>query len=98
MIRTLCLAALRTFPFFQNMFRKDERSVGAESAGPGGKKDPAAREKGKKRTKTKIFEAYCTDLDTKGADGQLDNVIGHDEEILPGSADSGTAGRKTTPA
>ncbi len=55
----------QTFPFFQNMFRKDERSVGAESAGPGGKKGPAAREKGKKRTKTKIFEAYCTDLTQK---------------------------------
>ena len=45
----------QTFPFFQNMFGKMNGASEAESAGPGGKKDPAAREKREKRTKTKIF-------------------------------------------
>ncbi len=48
---------------------------------PAEKKDPAAREKRKKEPKRKIFEAYCTDLTQKARDGQLDNVIGRDEEI-----------------
>lgn len=40
---------------------------------------PDKREK--KAPKRKFLEAYCTDLTQKARDGQLDRIIGRDEEI-----------------
>ena len=43
-----------------------------------GKKDPRAKEKGKKR---KFLDTYCENLTEKARDGRLDRIIGRDKEI-----------------
>lgn len=42
------------------------------------KKDPKAKEKGKKR---KFLDTYCENLTSKASAGKLDNIIGRDKEI-----------------
>ena len=42
------------------------------------KKNPRAKEKGKKR---KFIDTYCENLTDKAKNGQLDNIIGRDKEI-----------------
>ncbi len=42
------------------------------------KKDPRAKEKGKKR---KFLDTYCDNLTEKAKDGRLDRIIGRDKEI-----------------
>ena len=44
----------------------------------GEKKDPRAKEKGKKR---KFLDNYCENLTQKARDGRLDAIIGRDREI-----------------
>lgn len=48
---------------------------------PAEKRTRRPEKKGKKEPKRKFLEAYCTDLTQKARDGQLDNIIGRDEEI-----------------
>ena len=43
-----------------------------------GKKNPRAREKGKKR---KFLDTYCENLTAKAQEGRLDRIIGRDKEI-----------------
>lgn len=68
----------QTFPFFQNMFGKMNGASGQNPQDPAEKR---TRRPEKKEPKRKFLEAYCTDLTQKARDGQLDNVIGRDEEI-----------------
>ena len=71
----------QTFPFFQNMFGKMNGASGQNPQDPAEKGTRRPEKKGKKEPKRKFLEAYCTDLTQKARDGQLDNVIGRDEEI-----------------
>ena len=71
----------QTFPFFQNMFGKMDGASGQNPQDPAEKRTRRPEKKGKKEPKRKFLEAYCTDLTQKARDGQLDNVIGRDEEI-----------------
>lgn len=71
----------QTFPFFQNMFGKMNGASGQNPQDPAEKRTRRPEKKGKKEPKRKFLEAYCTDLTQKARDGQLDNVIGRDEEI-----------------
>ncbi len=50
----------------------------AEETQEGDKKDPRAREKGKKR---KFLDNYCENLTEKARAGKLDDIIGRDREI-----------------
>lgn len=65
----LCRAAPGTFPLGIFASRKKE---------DGEKKDPRAKEKGKKR---KFLDNYCENLTQKARDGRLDAIIGRDREI-----------------
>ena len=71
----------QTFPFFQNMFGKMNGASGQNPQDPAEKRTRRPEKKGKKEPKRKFLEAYCTDQTQKARDGQLDNVIGRDEEI-----------------
>ena len=71
----------QTFPFFQNMFGKMNGASGQNPQDQKKKRTRRPEKKGKKEPKRKFLEAYCTDLTQKARDGQLDNVIGRDEEI-----------------
>ncbi|MDD3192699.1 MAG: ATP-dependent Clp protease ATP-binding subunit [Oscillospiraceae bacterium] len=71
----------QTFPFLQNMFGKMNGQPGQEPQNPPGRKAKHSDSKEKKAPKRKFLEAYCTDLTQKARDGQLDNIIGRDEEI-----------------
>ena len=71
----------QTFPFFQNMFGKMNGASGQNPQDPAEKRTRRPEKKGKKEPKRKFLEAYCTDLTQKARDGQLDNIIGRDEEI-----------------
>ena len=63
-----------TFPF--GIFGGGRQQLaGAEEAQ---KKDPKAKEKGKKR---KFLDNYCENLTAKAHAGKLDNIIGRDREI-----------------
>ena len=48
------------------------------TAGRTDKKDPRAKEKGKKR---KFLDTYCENLTGKAQEGKLDQIIGRDKEI-----------------
>lgn len=71
----------QTFPFFQNMFGKMNGASGQNPQDSAEKRTRRSEKKGKKEPKRKFLEAYCTDLTQKARDGQLDNIIGRDEEI-----------------
>ena len=71
----------QTFPFFQNMFGKMNGASEQNPQDPAEKRTRRPEKKGKKEPKRKFLEAYCTDLTQKARDGQLDNIIGRDEEI-----------------
>ena len=71
----------QTFPFFQNMFGKMNGASGQNPQDPAEKRTRRPEKKGKKEPKRKFLEAYCTNLTQKARDGQLDNIIGRDEEI-----------------
>ena len=77
----------QTFPFFQNMFGKMNGASGQNPQDPAEKRTRRPEKKGKKEPKRKFLEAYCTDLTQKARDGQLDNIIGRDEEIYRVVAD-----------
>ena len=61
-----------TFPFGIFSNRREKQDDGE------GKKDPRAREKGKKR---KFLDNYCENLTQKARDGKVDRIIGRDREI-----------------
>lgn len=61
-----------TFPFGIFSNRRESKDDGE------GKKDPRAREKGKKR---KFLDNYCENLTQKAKDGKVDRIIGRDREI-----------------
>ena len=75
-----------TFPFkiFQNMAKMNPQDAeytpldGDKTAGQDQKKDPRAKEKGKKR---QFLDKYCENLTEKARDGRLDRIIGRDKEI-----------------
>ena len=71
----------QTFPFFFFFFGKMNGASGQNPQDPAEKRTRRPEKKGKKEPKRKFLEAYCTDLTQKARDGQLDNVIGRDEEI-----------------
>ncbi len=52
--------------------------VEGENGSFDGKKNPRAREKGKKR---KFLDTYCENLTAKAQEGRLDRIIGRDKEI-----------------
>ncbi len=72
-----------TFPFMQNIMGKpmnDADSV-ADDEKPN-KKDKKSKEKGEKNNKKRKFlPLYCTNLTQRAKDGQLDRIIGRDNEI-----------------
>ena len=61
-----------TLPFGFLNKRKQESGEGAD------KKDPKAKEKGKKR---KFLDQYCENLTEKARAGKLDRIVGRDREI-----------------
>ena len=72
----------QTFPFLQNMFGKMNGAAGQNPQETPEKKTRRPDKREKKVPKRKFLEAYCTDLTQKARDGQLDRIIGRDEEIL----------------
>ena len=71
----------QTFPFLQNMFGKMNGVAGQNPQETPEKKTRRPDKREKKAPKRKFLEAYCTDLTQKARDGQLDRIIGRDEEI-----------------
>ena len=71
----------QTFPFLQNMFGKMNGAAGQNPKETPEKKTRRPDKREKKAPKRKFLEAYCTDLTQKARDGQLDRIIGRDEEI-----------------
>ena len=71
----------QTFPFLQNMFGKMNGAAGQNPQETPEKKTRRPDKREKKAPKRKFLEAYCTDLTKKARDGQLDRIIGRDEEI-----------------
>ena len=71
----------QTFPFLQNMFGKMNGAAGQNPQETPEKKTRRPDKREKKAPKRKFLEAYCTDLTQKARDGQLDRIIGRDEEI-----------------
>ena len=71
----------QTFPFLQNMFGKMNAAAGQNPQETPEKKTRRPDKREKKAPKRKFLEAYCTDLTKKARDGQLDRIIGRDEEI-----------------
>ncbi len=71
----------QTFPFLQNMFGKMNAAAGQNPQETPEKKTRRPDKREKKAPKRKFLEAYCTDLTQKARDGQLDRIIGRDEEI-----------------
>ena len=71
----------QTFPFLQNMFGKMNGAAGQHPQETPEKKTRRPDKREKKAPKRKFLEAYCTDLTQKARDGQLDRIIGRDEEI-----------------
>lgn len=71
----------QTFPFLQNMFGKMNGAAGQNPQETPEKKTRRPDKREKKVPKRKFLEAYCTDLTQKARDGQLDRIIGRDEEI-----------------
>ncbi len=71
----------QTFPFLQNMFGKMNGAAGQNPQETPEKKTCRPDKREKKAPKRKFLEAYCTDLTQKARDGQLDRIIGRDEEI-----------------
>lgn len=63
------------------MFGKMNAAAGQNPPGNPGKENPSARQKREKGAEAEVLEAYCTDLTQKARDGQLDRIIGRDEEI-----------------
>ena len=72
----------QTFPFLQNMFGKMNGAAGQNPQETPEKKTRRPDKREKKVPKRKFLEAYCTDLTQKARDGQLDRIIGRDEQIL----------------
>lgn len=71
----------QTFPFLQNMLGKMNGAAGQNPQETPEKKTRRPDKREKKAPKRKFLEAYCTDLTQKARDGQLDRIIGRDEEI-----------------
>ena len=71
----------QTFPFLQNMFGKMNGAAGQNPQETPEKKTRRPDKREKKAPKRKFLESYCTDLTQKARDGQLDRIIGRDEEI-----------------
>ena len=71
----------QTFPFLQNMFGKMNGAAGQNPQETPEKKTRRPDKREKKAPKRKFLETYCTDLTQKARDGQLDRIIGRDEEI-----------------
>ena len=71
----------QTCPFLQNMFGKMNGAAGQNPQETPEKKTRRPDKREKKAPKRKFLEAYCTDLTQKARDGQLDRIIGRDEEI-----------------
>ena len=71
----------QTFPFLQNMFGKMNGAAGQNPQETPEKKTRRPDKREKKAPKRKFLESYCTDLTQKARGGQLDRIIGRDEEI-----------------
>lgn len=70
----------QTFPFCEYVWQ-NERSSGTKSAGNPGKENPSARQKREKGAEAEVFRGILYGFDPKSTDGQLDRIIGRDEEI-----------------
>lgn len=79
-----------TFPFMQGIMKKDDETV--QNSAPGEKtpdkskektsrKSRAGKDAPKKEKQRKFINLYCTDLTQKARDGQIDRIIGREDEI-----------------
>lgn len=69
-----------TFPFLKNMFSKSEKSD-SDDMKKSDAKASSKRKKNDKHAKRKHLDTYCQNLTKRAADGQLDRIIGRDNEI-----------------
>ena len=70
-----------TFPFLQNIF-PGAGSTPDEVQNGGTKEDPAKKSsKEKHKTKRRHLDSYCTNLTAKAKAGELDAIVGRDQEI-----------------
>ncbi|MDE7389537.1 MAG: ATP-dependent Clp protease ATP-binding subunit [Lachnospiraceae bacterium] len=69
-----------TFPFLKNMFSKSEKSD-SDDMKKSDAKASSKRKKNDKHAKHKHLDTYCQNLTKRAADGQLDRIIGRDNEI-----------------
>ena len=72
------------FPFSFGQQNAANNALGeqpAESAQKEQNTSKSRREKKKEKKERKFISLYCTDLTKKAKDGQLDNIIGRDDEI-----------------
>ncbi|BCI61512.1 ATP-dependent Clp protease ATP-binding subunit [Solibaculum mannosilyticum] len=73
-------------PYLQEMFdpnkgSKENEELEAEKVGKNKKEKAKAGPKNDKEKKRKFLDTYCTDLTRRAREGQLDQVIGREQEI-----------------
>lgn len=56
-------------------------AAGQNPPGNPGKENPSARQKREKGAEAEVFRGILYGFDPKARDGQLDRIIGRDEEI-----------------
>ena len=67
-----------TFPFLNKLFGNNNQPAPAQEEGAG---ESRPRQGKAKNGKKKFLDNYCIDLTRRAAEGQLDGVIGREEEI-----------------
>ncbi len=70
------LGTAPAFPFLNNLFGgSDDNSSKAKS------EEKGDAQKGEKKSKNRFLEQYCTNLTKRAKNGELDEIIGRDEEL-----------------
>ncbi|MGI5977784.1 MAG: AAA family ATPase [Candidatus Limivicinus sp.] len=70
-----------TFPFLSRLFGAGGNAGNGENAGPAPSEKPRDEKKESGRVKRKYLDNYCIDLTAKAKAGELDAMIGREEEL-----------------
>ncbi len=70
-----------TFPFLNRLFGNNAPQNPGNNAGGEAPKQPPQDKSGQKNGKKKFLDSYCLNLTARARAGQLDGVIGREEEI-----------------
>ncbi len=75
-----------TFPFLNRLFsnqepQKENDDKRRPGNGASGKDNPSQNRDGDRRSKRKFLDSYCICLTQRARDGQLDRIVGREEEL-----------------